>query len=294
MRSLSIPVEPPKAVPEIRFTWCGDRTFVVWIKLLAECITDDAQLRFNSETGIWVSTFDQVSHIGYVHSNVAPLAFSEYIFKKDKQGKFPEYKLAVDLNTISNILSRVDKDDRVEVCYWQLRDKFVIKILKPANKKMDEMDSEWEMSLVDKEYEELPIPVIEWHSQVKLRTSQFFQVVNTVSAAGDVAQLIIDKDGVQLAVEGLLGSVRQRINMYSTNNTPQLENLKPPATPSIMHMTIIALLKVGTVALLASKMTVKLHFDHESPTIYIEAEFENQRGSFNYYQAGRTKSDDTF
>lgn len=288
-----VPV-PPVRLPEIRLAWAGDMTFVNWISLLAICITDDVDLRFNAQTGIWVSTFDQVAHIGFVHTNISPLAFAEYVVQKKPQAQIGDgcWHVAVDLNTLSGILNSVGKQDRVELCYWHNDGKISFKILRPATKEMDEMISEWEMVLIDKEYDELPLPEIAWQASVTMRTKQLFEVVKIIRNAGDVAVLAIDADGFQLSVDNTLGSARQRVNYWSTKNIPQLFNLKPPETAGTLTLTLVTLMKVGTLSSLAERVQVSIFIDHESPALLLETEFDDRRGKFKYIQAGRTRDDD--
>ncbi len=283
---------------DIEFAWCGDMTFVNWFVLLNDVITEDVQLKFDPEQGIVVHTFDQASHIGFVHTVLNPTCFSDYRAEKlpadreNPNGK--PFEIVVDLKLFSVILSKLKAQDEVRVTYLHSKAEFYISIRSAATKQLAETETRWRVPIVDKQYDALQSPDVDWDAAVTMRCQELFRTVSDLSGVSDIAVMIIDKDGFEMQNDTVVGGVTRRINEFSKNNTVQLLELKPPAQPDEMHLTLMILMKAKSLCALADMVTVKLHFANDMPALCLEARFNKGKGAITYWQAGRIKENDNF
>lgn len=273
-------------------------TFVNWFILLNDVITEDVQLIFDPEQGISVRTFDQASHIGFVHTYLNPSCFSDYRTKKlPADSKNPDGKLfqiVVDLKLFSVILSKLKALDEVRITYIHSKAEFYIDIRSAATKKLAETETRWHVPTVDKEYEPMQSPDVSWDAEVTIPSHELFRMVSDLSGVSDISVMIIDADGFEMQNNTEVGGVTRRINEFSKNNTVQLLNIKAPPQPEQLHLTLMILMKVKSLCALADMVTIKLHFENDMPAMCLETQFNKGRGAITYWQAGRIKEDDGF
>lgn len=282
--------------PAVEFGWSCDSTFVDWVTLLKMVITDDVQLYFDQRKGVYVDALDQFTHIGFVRSNLKPSAFAFFHVRADRQweqenSNDPEkqVKLAIDLNGLSAIGRRIEKDDKVRVLFNEKDAKLEVKIVRPATPTRMEIRPNWDISTIKKEYEHMSPPEgIAYTGTVRLFAQQFFQMLQQMFDVDPDGEMSLDKAGVHLSARSSsLGSVSFDVRPFEDNGQPQLAELVVPEDDSPAHLFISLklLLKVGHIVGLAKWIQVNIM--HEE-AIYLHAEFEGDRGLFEYWQAGKT------
>lgn len=280
--------------PTVEFGWACDSTFVDWIALLRVIITEDVELHFDQHLGVHVDALDQFTHIGFVRSNLKPSTFAFFRVRPDRQweqenNKDPKFqvKLAIDLNGLAAIGRRIEKDDNVRVLFNEVDAKLEVKIVRPATPTRMEIRPNWDITTIKKDYEHMSPPDVVYTGSVRLYTQQLFQMVQQMFDVDQDAELILDRTGAHFSSQSsTLGSVSFDVRPFEANGQPQLTELVLPEDGSPVHLYISLklLLKVGHITGLAKWVQVNIMHDE---AIYLQAQFEGDRGMFHYWQAGK-------
>lgn len=175
----------------IRFIFTDARVWRYVLRSLADYI-ETVSIKLHPSEGVRIKALDP-SHVMLIDFHVPVSAFEEYLVEK-------ETTLAINLETVSKILRRASKSDKLMIS--SDGSKLTLGFISKGGTVRS-----FTLPLLSGSYEEVPELSLEFQIQAKILGATLSSALSILEDVGDVLRFRVGKDGISLVASSDLGEV---------------------------------------------------------------------------------------